>query len=84
MSTYSGQSVTIRNTSVGLCPMLTVLFVGLRLTDHIDWSWIWVLSPMWIPLALGFGLIVLWFLFAMLTGGIAALVGAIRSRDGRR
>lgn len=25
--------------------MLTVLFIGLKLTHHIDWSWIWVCSP---------------------------------------
>ena len=32
----------------GLATLLTVLFVGLRLTDQIDWSWWWVLSPIWI------------------------------------
>jgi hypothetical protein len=25
--------------------LLTILFVGLKLTNHIDWSWWWVLSP---------------------------------------
>lgn len=33
--------------------LLTVLFVGLKLTNHIDWSWWWVLSPLWIGLAIG-------------------------------
>jgi hypothetical protein len=28
--------------------LLTVLFIGLKLTGFLDWSWIWVLSPMWI------------------------------------
>lgn len=37
----------------GFATLLTVLFVGLKLTDHIDWSWVWVLSPMWIGLGLG-------------------------------
>lgn len=27
---------------------LTLLFIGLKLTGTIDWSWLWVLSPMWI------------------------------------
>ncbi|MBP5457930.1 MAG: hypothetical protein J6Y37_15685 [Paludibacteraceae bacterium] len=31
-----------------LVTLLTVLFVGLKLTDNIDWSWWWVLSPLWI------------------------------------
>lgn len=33
-------------------PLLGVLFVGLKLTNYIDWSWWWVLSPFWIPFAL--------------------------------
>lgn len=32
--------------------LLTVLFIGLKLTGTINWSWIWVLSPLWIPLVL--------------------------------
>ena len=28
--------------------LLTVLFIGLKLTNQIDWGWIWVLSPIWI------------------------------------
>ena len=27
---------------------LTLLFVYFKLINHIDWSWIWVLSPLWI------------------------------------
>ncbi len=32
--------------------LLTVLFVGLKLTNVITWSWWWVLSPLWISFAL--------------------------------
>ena len=31
--------------------LLTILFIGLKLTGHIDWSWVWVLSPLWISFA---------------------------------
>lgn len=27
---------------------LCLLFVGLKLSGHIDWSWLWVSSPIWI------------------------------------
>jgi hypothetical protein len=30
---------------------LTLLFIGLKLGEVIEWSWLWVLSPFWIPLA---------------------------------
>lgn len=35
---------------MGLTSWLTVLFIGLKLTHFINWSWVWVLSPLWIPL----------------------------------
>lgn len=35
---------------IGFCGLLTVLFIGLKLTDYIDWSWWWILSPMWLPI----------------------------------
>ena len=37
--------------AVNTCSLLGVLFVGLKLTGHIAWPWIWVLSPFWLPLA---------------------------------
>lgn len=37
---------------IGLGALLGVLFIGLKLGKVIDWSWLWVLSPFWIPLAL--------------------------------
>lgn len=36
----------------GWSVMLTIVFVVLKLTEVIDWSWWWVLSPLWIGLAL--------------------------------
>jgi len=34
-------------------PLLAVLFIGLKLTGYILWSWLWVLAPIWIPLGIG-------------------------------
>ncbi len=28
--------------------LLTIVFITLKLTRFIDWSWWWVLSPLWI------------------------------------
>jgi len=36
------------SSGIGFTGLLTVLFVGLKLLDKIDWSWWWVLSPIWI------------------------------------
>lgn len=40
--------------------LLTILFIGLKLTNYIAWSWLWVLSPMWLPLAVIIGAICLY------------------------
>jgi len=37
---------------VGLIGLLGVLFVGLKLTNVITWSWWWVLAPFWMPVSL--------------------------------
>lgn len=33
---------------IGFTGLLTLLFIALKLLGVIDWSWWWVLSPMWI------------------------------------
>ena len=38
--------------SIGFYGLLTVLFIGLKLTNYIAWSWWWVLGPLWIPTAI--------------------------------
>jgi len=43
--------------SVGFSGFLTILFIGLKLTGYINWSWWWVLSPMPIQFAAGVVLI---------------------------
>ena len=42
------------NTSngLGLGTVLFMVFLVLKLTGNIDWSWWWVTSPLWIPLSL--------------------------------
>ncbi len=41
---------TVKVVSLPLLP-LTLLFVVLKLFGAITWSWVWVLSPMWLPFA---------------------------------
>jgi len=43
------------NTSngIGFGTVLFLVFLILKLTGNIDWSWWWVTSPLWVPLTLG-------------------------------
>lgn len=36
---------------IGFFTVLTIVFIVLKLTGVIDWSWVWVLSPTWISSA---------------------------------
>lgn len=40
------------SSAVSLATLLTVAFVVLKLCKVIDWSWWWVLSPIWIQLGI--------------------------------
>lgn len=49
-----------RNSSssgIGICGVLTIVFVVLKLVGVINWSWLWVLCPLWIDIL--FAIIVL-------------------------
>ena len=37
---------------VGFLGLLAILFIALKLTGYIAWSWWWVLSPLWIPVGI--------------------------------
>jgi hypothetical protein len=49
MSESRNSSYSVGGNTTGL---LGVLFVGLKLTGYIQWPWLWVLAPFWIPLAI--------------------------------
>lgn len=37
---------------LGVCDILGIVFIILKLVGVITWSWWWVLAPFWIPLAI--------------------------------
>jgi len=54
------------SSGTGFTGLLTILFIGLKLGNVIDWSWWWILSPLWIVGALG--------LLALILVGIIAVI----------
>lgn len=49
---------TTTSGGIGFMGLLTILFVGLKLTHYIDWRWRWVLAPLWIGVAFWLAFIV--------------------------
>ena len=37
------------SSGIGFPGLLAILFIALKLTGVITWSWLWVLAPIWIP-----------------------------------
>ncbi len=40
-----------KSNGIGIGMILFIVFLVLKLTGIIDWSWWWVTSPLWIPFA---------------------------------
>lgn len=66
----SNSSSNSTSTGISTSGLLGVLFVGLKLTGYIDWPWLWVLSPFWIPVVILIGillvLLVIWLIASFL------------------
>jgi len=39
------------SSGIGIGMILFLIFMVLKLTNHIDWSWWWITSPLWIPVS---------------------------------
>lgn len=52
--------------STGLMSLLFVLFLALKLTHVIAWSWWWIFAPMWGPLAIFIAIMIIVFIVAVI------------------
>lgn len=53
------------SSGIGFTGMLTILFIGLKLAKVINWSWWWVLSPIWISTGLVLIILGFWFVYEL-------------------
>lgn len=70
----NGKKVTVNFGGIGT--ILAIIFMVLKLTGNIDWPWVWVFAPIWIPLAIALGILAIYGIIAL----IIAIVAAISSR----
>lgn len=52
--------------SVPIFSILTIMLVGAKLFAGADITWLWAVSPLWLPIAIVFGIVVLVFIYAIL------------------
>ena len=53
---------------IGFSGLLGLLFITLKLCGVINWSWWWVLAPLWIPIALVIIIMLVAVIIAIITG----------------
>lgn len=61
----------------GTVTLLWVIFLILKLTNVIDWKWLWVFSPIWISASAAVGLGLLFFIVIGLIL-LAAVIGLMK------
>lgn len=54
----------------GLGTVVFAVFLTLKLTGYIDWSWWWVTAPLWIPFAVAAAFMALFALFCLVAAVI--------------
>lgn len=55
---------------IGFGGLLTIVFITLKLIGIINWSWVWVLAPLWISVALVALIVIIVLVIAIITGGL--------------
>lgn len=63
---------------------LFIVFVILKLTHVIDWSWVWVTSPLWIDIAATIALGLLLIAIGGTISAVPVIGGFLRRRRARR
>ncbi len=63
MSRYNSNNSSSSSSGIGFTGLLTVAFIVLKLCHVINWSWWWVLSPIWIAILIVIIIILVEYLF---------------------
>jgi hypothetical protein len=70
------------SSGIGFCGLLAVLFIGLKLGHVINWSWWWVLCPLWIGFVAFIGILILFGLFVLLVKVLTSSPKQSKTRAG--
>ena len=54
------------SSGIELTGVLFIVFLVLKLTGNIDWSWWWVTSPLWIPIAFVLSIVFIIFMIIII------------------
>lgn len=55
--------------------VLFIVFLILKLCGVIDWPWLLVFAPLWVPIAFVLGIVTIWLFFAIIIKITSFLIG---------
>ena len=74
------EKLTISSGGMGMGTTLFLIFLVLKLTSTIDWSWWWVSAPLWIPVAAVLGIGIIGGILFVIGFGSMAIYNVIKSK----
>lgn len=69
----------MNNNSITFPGLLTILFIGLKLTEYIDWSWFLVLLPFYLPLVI----VIIFFICSFIIMSIVEMFSILTTKEKR-
>lgn len=71
---------TTSSGGIGICTVLFLIFLVLKLCNVINWSWWWVTAPLWLPFALAFAICLGVFLVGFCIGIVRYIIKNMKGR----
>lgn len=62
----SKDKTEVQTGGIGFFGLLAIVFITLKLTGYIAWSWWWVLSPLWMPISVVVSIALLVFIVTVI------------------
>jgi predicted tellurium resistance membrane protein TerC len=78
------KSTAMVSNGIGFEGLLTIVFIALKLMGYITWSWVWVLSPLWISLIVVFVVFGIVLVFLLLTNDGTEEKEASETKEGEK
>lgn len=69
---------------IGFISALLLLFIGLKLGGVIAWSWLWVLSPIWLPVVVVLSLPILAFICLYAFAFMSVIIESVKKKNDKR
>ena len=73
----------MKDRGISFFSLLTLLFIGLKLGKCIDWDWVWILCPIWIPVVFVIVLFIVLFWFFVFVE-LVKWIGRVLERSSKR